>query len=118
MGLGAGFAYGPLSVRGSVVASNVARGEDKNTNHLRNLLFASEFKNGRFIMAQAELACKSSGRLGIVGSYQYESYDEVRGTTKILHKPTGLVFSGCGPAASGAELETQVFSLATSYALL
>jgi plasminogen activator len=117
IGLGAGFAYGPFSVRGSVVASHAARGEGKDTHHLRDLLFEDEFRNGRYIMAEAELAYKFSDRLALVGSYQYQNYDEVRGTTKILHKPTGLVFSGYGPAASGAELETQMFSLAARYAL-
>ncbi len=117
IGVGAALSLGRFAARGTVKASHIVKATGKDTHHLRDLLFEDEFNHGRFVEAEAELAYKVNDRLAIVGSYLYTNFDEVRGTAKIYDQNTGNVYAGYGPNASGAELETQMWSLGVRYAL-
>jgi plasminogen activator len=103
-----------LQLYGKFIYSTFVQAGDKDQHHMRNLVFEEEFDDGDMYGIDLALAWNFRPKWAAIASFNYQKYDEMKGTTDITDLVTGERYHISGDAA-GADHNHTVWSLGVRY---
>jgi len=101
--LGIGFSANlnptPITLSGRVIGSTLVQADDKDQHHLRNLVFEEEFDSGTMVAFDLNGAYHFTRNFSLMLSYQFQKYEEMKGSTTVTDLTTGGVTKYSGDVA-------------------
>lgn len=101
IGLGVSATHGDFTLNGRVIGSIFADGSDRDTHHLRSLLFTDDFSRSGMIGADVGVAYRITPRISVTADYHYQNWLLAKGSTTVYDLYDGGKSYYGGNAAGG-----------------
>ena len=115
VGLGFHSKLTDVSFMGRVIGSPFASANDKDTHHLRGLVYEDDFDTTFMYAFDLGMSYDFTPQLSLLGMVHYQKYEEAKGSTTITDQQTGLIYTVSGDVA-GTDHTSSLFSLSVLYA--
>ena len=104
----------PLTLSGRIIYSPFVSANDKDTHHLRDLVFEQDFDTTTMFAVDVGVGYDLTEALALQARFQYQQYAEAKGSTTITDRATGARYNFSGDAA-GTEHEAGLLTLGLQY---